>query len=80
MTHEFLGHMLGVRRVGVTKAAHALQKRNLISYSRGDITILDRNGLVAAACECYEVVKDMHDGARAGTGVVIPRQTLLVAT
>ena len=80
MTHEFLGHMLGVRRVGVTKAAHALQKRNLISYSRGDITILDRIGLVAAACECYEVVKDMHDGARAGTGVVIPRQTLLVAT
>ena len=80
MTHEFLGHMLGVRRVGVTKAAHALQKRNLISYSRGDITVLDRSGLVAAACECYEVVKDMHDGVRARNGVVIPRQTLLVAT
>jgi CRP-like cAMP-binding protein len=65
MTHEFLGHMLGVRRVGVTKAAQALQKRKLISYSRGDITVLDRRGLEAAACECYEVIKDMHDGAQA---------------
>jgi len=58
--------MLGVRRVGVTKAAQALQQRKLISYSRGDITVLDRGGLEAAACECYEVVKDMHDGTRAG--------------
>lgn len=65
MTHEFLGHMLGVRRVGVTKAAQALQSRKLISYSRGDITVLDRRGLEAAACQCYEVVKDMHDGAQA---------------
>jgi hypothetical protein len=54
--------MLGVRRVGVTKAAQALQKRGLISYSRGDITVLDRAGLEAGACQCYAVVKDMHDG------------------
>ena len=66
MTQEFLGHMLGVRRVGVTKAAQALQKRKLIHYSRGDITVLDRSGLEAAACQCYTVVKDMHEGAQAG--------------
>jgi Mn-dependent DtxR family transcriptional regulator len=61
MTHEFLGHMLGVRRVGVTKAAQALQARRLISYSRGDIAVLDRKGLEAAACQCYAVVKKEFD-------------------
>ena len=63
LTHAFLGHMLGVRRVGVTKAAHALQARRLISYRRGKIKVLDRRGLEAASCSCYELVKDMHDGA-----------------
>ena len=60
MTHEFLGHMLGVRRVGVTRAAQALQKRNLIRYSRGDIIVLDRKGLESAACECYKVVGELR--------------------
>jgi CRP-like cAMP-binding protein len=59
LTHEFLSHALGVRRVGITKAATALQQRGLISYSRGDIRILDDAGLEVAACSCYQVVKGL---------------------
>ena len=59
MTQEFLSHMLGVRRVGVTKAAGQLQKRKLIEYSRGNIRIVDQLGLEAAACSCYRTVKDI---------------------
>jgi len=61
LTQELLANMLGVLRVAVTKAAGALQQRKLISYRRGNISILDERGLEAASCRCYRVVKDMHD-------------------
>jgi CRP-like cAMP-binding protein len=64
LTQDLLGNMLGVRRVGVTKAAGALRQRELISYNRGVISILDGGGLEAAACQCYQIVKDMHGVAR----------------
>ena len=54
LTQEFLSHMLGVRRVGVTKAAGHLQQRRLIEYSRGNIRIVDQAGLEAACCSCYQ--------------------------
>jgi CRP-like cAMP-binding protein len=53
VTHEFLAYMLGVRRVGITVAAGALQRAGLIEYHRGELTVLDREGLEAAACGCY---------------------------
>jgi Mn-dependent DtxR family transcriptional regulator len=61
MTHELIANMLGVRREGVTIAAGHLQKMGLIKYARGTITMLDREGLEAAVCECYKVVKDEYD-------------------
>ncbi|MCY1168217.1 Crp-like helix-turn-helix domain protein [compost metagenome] len=53
VTQEFLAYMLGVRRVGITAAAGVLQRSGLIKYSRGELTVLDRPGLEAAACGCY---------------------------
>ena len=57
MTQELIANMLGVRREGVSVAAHHLQETGLIRYKRGHITIVDRPGLEACVCECYKVVK-----------------------
>ena len=61
MTQEMIANMLGVRREGVTLAAGALQGNKLITYSRGQITVLNREGLEAAACKCYSIIKAEYD-------------------
>ena len=68
ITQEFLALMLGVRRVGVSAAMCRLGERKLIVYRRGTITILDHEGLVAAACVCYKTVKDSYAQAQAKKG------------
>jgi CRP-like cAMP-binding protein len=61
MTQELIANMLGVRREGVTHAARQLRKEGFIRYIRGHIEILDRRGLEANACECYQVVENEFD-------------------
>ncbi|MBW8310612.1 MAG: Crp/Fnr family transcriptional regulator [Rhizobium sp.] len=79
MTQELIANMLGVRREGVTEAASKLQKADVIHYSRGHITVLDRTQLEAMSCECYAVVKRETDRllpyplANGHTGAALPR-------
>jgi CRP-like cAMP-binding protein len=61
MTQKLIADMLGVRREGVTEAAHKLQSAGLIEYARGHITVLNRKELERRSCECYEVVKLEYD-------------------
>jgi CRP-like cAMP-binding protein len=61
ITQELIASMLGVRREGVTEAAGRLQKKGVIRYHRGHITVLDRPKLEELSCECYAVVKEETD-------------------
>lgn len=61
LTQEFMADMLGVRRAGVTQTAQRLQENGLIQYKRGHVHVLDRAGLEAHACECFQTVKDEYD-------------------
>lgn len=62
LTQEIISHMLGISRTGVTNAAGALQKAGFISYSRGRILLLDRRGMEAFSCECYQIIKEECEG------------------
>lgn len=61
LTQELIAEMLGVRRSGVTESAGRLKERGLIDYTRGHINIIDVQGLGAASCECYMVLKEEYD-------------------
>jgi hypothetical protein len=76
LTHEFLAMMLGTQRSGVTIAAATLQNAGFINYSRGIITVLDRGGLEAATCECYEIAREQFSGLLRSTGITdhVPRK------
>ena len=58
VTRDFLAYILGVRRVGITAAAGVLQRAAMIEYHRGELTVLNRSGLEAAACSCYVTDRD----------------------
>jgi len=60
ITHEFLSYILGVRRAGITESAGILQKKKLVSYSMGNLKVLDRSGLEATACGCYQASKETY--------------------
>jgi CRP-like cAMP-binding protein len=72
LTHEFISTMLGARRAGVTLAAGRLQAANIISYTRGKVTILDQQRLEEASCECHKIVRDEYNRL---LGKYVPRES-----
>jgi CRP-like cAMP-binding protein len=67
LTQEFLGQMLGTRRSSVSVAASILQKAGMITYTRGNVTILDKPKLAEAACDCYEIIQQQKNSWQAET-------------
>ena len=60
MTHEFISLMLGIRRVGVTTTAADFKRKGLIDYHRGEIKIMNRDGLIGESCSCYQVNRNIY--------------------
>jgi CRP-like cAMP-binding protein len=67
LTQEFLGQMLGTRRSSVSMAASILQKAGMITYTRGNVTIVDKPKLAQAACDCYQIIQDQKSNWQAET-------------
>lgn len=67
LTQEFLGQMLGTRRSSVSMAANILQKAGMITYTRGNVTIVDKPKLAEAACDCYEIIQNHQSNWQAET-------------
>lgn len=67
LTQEFLGQMLGTRRSSVSMAANILQKAGMITYTRGNVTIVNKRKLAEAACDCYEVIQNLQSNWQAET-------------
>jgi Mn-dependent DtxR family transcriptional regulator len=72
LTHEFMSELLGVRRQTVSIIAGTLQRAGLISYRRGVLRVLDREGLEDGSCECYEVLKQLHNRIVGGNPLAGP--------
>jgi Mn-dependent DtxR family transcriptional regulator len=68
LTQEFLGQTLGIRRASVSVAAGSLQKAGMISYTRGNVTVLNRGKLEETACDCYEIIQQQKSKWQAETG------------
>ena len=67
LTQEFLGQMLGTRRSSVSMAAKVLQKAGMITYTRGNVTIVDKRKLAKTACDCYEIIQNLQSNWQAET-------------
>ncbi|MGO9165350.1 MAG: Crp/Fnr family transcriptional regulator [Candidatus Sulfotelmatobacter sp.] len=67
LTQEFLGQMLGTRRASVSEAAGSLQEAGMITYTRGNVTILNRGKLEKTACDCYEIIQQQRSKWQAET-------------
>jgi CRP-like cAMP-binding protein len=74
MVQESIGTMLGVRRVGITEAAHRLQAAALIGYRRGRVRVLDKAGLEKKSCECYRFIRKQYAGLHAALPRLLSRE------